>query len=125
MITYKTSGNLKKTMDFLQNAGKLNVTSILDKYGKIGVNALRDATPVDSGITASSWGYRITNTKGSLRLVWFNTETSGSTPIVILIQYGHATKNGGYVQGVDFINPALKPIFEKIESDIKQEVSKL
>lgn len=98
---------------------------ILDKYGQAGVNALSAATPIDSGATASSWYYEITESKGNYTITWSNSNVADGVPIVILIQYGHATKNGGYVQGIDFINPTLKPMFKKIADDAWMEVIKI
>ena len=95
----------------------------LESYGREGVRALSSATPVDSGLTASSWDYNIQWNKNNVRLSWSNSNTTDrGTPIAILIQYGHGTKDGAYVQGRDFINPAIRPIFDKIADSVWQEV---
>jgi hypothetical protein len=90
----------------------------------MGVQALRISTPKDSGITADSWGYKIVNSKESIAIIWFNSEDAGSVPLAVLLQYGHGTRNGGYVQGRDYINPALRPIFDSIAEDAWAEITK-
>jgi len=99
--------------------------SILQRYGPIGVNALANATPKDSGLTALSWDYSIEKHGSGYDLNWFNTHENNGTVIAILIQYGHGTGTGGYVPPNDFINPAMKPVFDKIAEDIWKEVSNL
>lgn len=96
----------------------------LSKYGQIGVNALAAATPLDSGQTASSWTYEIIQGSGKYSIVWSNTNVVNGRPIAVLLQYGHATRNGGWVEGRDFINPALRPIFDKIVAEAWMEVTK-
>ena len=95
----------------------------LNQYGRRGVDALSAATPIDSGKTASSWNYEIHRSKDLVEIVWTNSNVNDGAPIVILLQYGHATGNGGYVQGYDFINPAIRPIFDEIEKDLWKEVT--
>lgn len=97
----------------------------LDKYGRAGVAALSAATPKDSGETASSWEYEIKRTKTTVSIVFNNTNIQNGVPIAIILQYGHATNNGGYVEGVDYINPAIKPIFERIANDAWKEVTQV
>ena len=124
-IKFKQKGNFSKTEKFFERCKNLFKLGILDKYGREGVNALSMATPVDSGKTASSWRYEIENTNGNLSIVWVNDEvTREGTPIAVLIQYGHGTRNGGYVQGRDFINPAIKPVFDKIANELWKEVTR-
>lgn len=125
MITFKHSGTFKKTEKFLSRAEKVEYTKILEKYGRIGVNALEFATPIESGETARAWDYiiRISNNKSSV--TWINTNIVDGVPIAVLLQYGHGTRNGGYVQGRDYINPAIKPMFDRIADDAWQEVIKL
>jgi hypothetical protein len=125
MITFKTKGSFKNTEKFLNHAKKLDVLFILKKYGVDGVNALAQATPKDTGETASLWDYVAEVTNRGATLTWTNSNSEFGAPVAILIQYGHGTKNGGYVKGIDFINPAMKPIFEKIANDIFEEVSKI
>lgn len=104
MITFKHKGNFKMTEKFLHNAKKFEVSKILKKYAQQGVQKLSSATPVDTGETAASWDYTIKVSKNSASLTWTNSKMAGDTPLVILLQYGHGTRNGGYVQGRDFIN---------------------
>lgn len=97
---------------------------ILAKYGEKGLRALSAATPVETGLTSMSWHYGIEKTRNGYSLYWYNSVMAGPTPLVILLQYGHGTSTGGYIQGRDFINPALKPIFEAITNDLIKEASK-
>jgi len=125
MITFAHKGNFNKTSKFLKNAKNLKLDQILKRYGEEGVTALSNATPRNTGKTADSWNYEIKKSNGSIHIYWTNTNSSQGIPIVILIQYGHGTRNGGYVQGRDFINPAIQPIFDKIADDIWAEVRSL
>lgn len=125
MIAFNHTGNFKPTLRFLNKASKINYLNILNKYGAIGVNALSKATPVDTGNTANSWRYDILNFKKSQVLQWSNTNVNKGIPIAILIQYGHGTRNGGYVYGRDYINPALRPILDDLATVIWQEVQRL
>ncbi len=124
MVEFKHRGNFNNTEKFLNNAKKVNLKSILESYGQKGVQALASATPTDSGLTANSWGYDVKINKGSISLTWTNSNTVNGIPIVILIQHGHGTKNGGFVQGRDFINPAIQPIFDKLSEAVWKEVTK-
>lgn len=124
-VRFKQKGNFSKTYLFFERCKNLFKLGTLDKYGREGVAALSMATPVDTGKVASSWRYEISNVNGMLSLNWVNDATTkDGTPIAILIQYGHGTRNGGYVQGRDFINPAIRPIFDKIANDLWKEVTK-
>lgn len=124
MIVVKHKGDFAKTERFLQRAKKTHILSILDAYGQMGVDALRDATPFDTGTTAASWGYEIEYTRNGYSITWTNSNVQDGVPIAILLQYGHGTRNGGYVQGRDYINPALAPIFDKIAEEAWKEVTK-
>lgn len=117
MISFKNKGDFSKTLSFFTGMKKGINKDILDKYGKEGVNALKSATPVESGKTAASWYYEIMYKNGSVVIVWKNSNIQNGVPIAVIIQYGHATKNGGWVQGRDYINPALRPIFDKIADE--------
>jgi len=120
-ITHR--GNFNNLERFLKNYDKSKLIGILNSYGRKGVAALKSATPVDSALTANSWGYRTSVSRGSFFIIWTNDNfTSNGTPVAILIQYGHATRGGGLVKGQDFINPAIMPIFEKIADAVWQEV---
>lgn len=126
MIKVKPRGDFSKTERFF-NRVKNGVTnnSTFRKYGERGVAALAEATPVDSGLTASSWYYEIEKTDAGVKIVFRNSNIqNGWAPIAILLQYGHATRNGGYVQGRDYINPAIQPIFDKLANDAWKEVTR-
>lgn len=124
-ITFKTSGKFEKTTAFLQRLKQTQILAILSRYGSQGVDALSAATPVDSGLAATSWYYTTGTQNGNYWLDFHNNDIEGGAPVVILLQFGHGTRNGGYVQGRDFINPAIAPIFEAIKNDVWKEVSKV
>lgn len=125
MITFKQKGNFKKTLSFLNQDPLEKEKTILAKYGEKGVAALQNATPVETGLTASSWYYQIRiKDNRSLALEFCNSNIQNGVPIAILLQYGHATKSGTWVEGVDYINPAVAPIFDKIADEIWKEVTK-
>lgn len=125
MITISQKGNFKSTEKFLREAQRMKVKSILDNYGARGVSALSAATPKDSGETALSWNYRITMDSWGYNITWYNTNVNNGAIIAILIQYGHGTGTGGYVQPNDYINPAMKPIFDAMAEDLWKEVTSL
>jgi len=125
MITFKTKGSFKNTEKYLKNCKELDVLFILKKYGRDGVIALSQATPKDTGQTASSWDYVAEATKKGGSITWTNSNNEFGAPVAILIQYGHGTGDGSYIEGIDYINPAMRPIFEKIANDIFEEVSKI
>lgn len=122
MITFKQKGDFSKTLRFLNQNRNVDYTNILKKFGEIGVSALASATPVDTGLTASSWGYEIVKEKNSYAIYWTNSNIKNGVNIAVILQYGHATRNGGFVQGRDYINPAIQPIFEFIASNAWKEV---
>lgn len=121
MVTIVCNKKFTKTERYLTNIKDPINTSFLDKYGQMGVDALREATPKDTGKTSESWYYKITKTKDSTFINWYNDNFNDGVPIAIVLQYGHATRNGGFVKGIDYINPALKPIFEQIASEAWKE----
>ena len=125
MISFSHKGDFNNLDKFLKKTIKKTYYKNVDKYGRLGVEALQRATPVDSGITADSWDYEIHHHVGGLKIVWTNDSMAenGTTPIAILVQYGHGTKSGRYIQGNDFINPALKKVFDKIAEDVWKEVT--
>lgn len=123
MIRFKQKGGFKKTVRFLKRAGNGDYLAGLNRFGEEGVRALAEATPVDSGKTALSWSYSINKDKQGLRLTWNNSNVNKGANVAILIQYGHGMPNGYYVEGIDYINPALKPIFEKIGKRVWEEVT--
>lgn len=122
MFRLVSKGDFKKTRDFINRILKNDIFSGFDDYGRIGVEALSRATPVDTGRTARSWDYRIIRDHKHPGIEWFNTNEAGGTPVPILIQFGHGTGTGGYVVGRDFINPAMQPIFDRIAEDIWKKV---
>lgn len=124
-IVFKSKGNFKYTEQFFKRMKSQDLKEKLNQYGMVGAAALAANTPYDTGKTAASWNYEIHKGNGSIELVWTNSNSSKGIPIVVLIQYGHATRNGGYVQGRDFINPAIQPVFDAIAKDIWNEVTKL
>lgn len=121
-ITVQAEGNFANTQRFLLRLSKQDIFNLLDRYGPVGVQALAAATPSESGATAAAWTYEIRQSKGSHEIVWINTHNHNGANIAILIQYGHGTGTGGYVPGRDYINPALKPIFDKILAEIRRVV---
>jgi len=125
MISIRHRGNLNKTEKFFERARKANYIKILQKYGQEGVRKLSLATPIDTGLTSASWEYVIERTSKGAIIKWVNNHVVNGASIAILIQYGHATKDGGYVQGIDYINPAMKDTFEQITQDIIREVNSL
>lgn len=123
ILTYKTKGSFENTNKFFKKMSQKNIFKSLDKYGEEGVAALTASTPVDTGKTASSWSYEIRKTNSSISIIWKNSNIVDGVPIAVVLQYGHGTATGGYVQGVDYINPALQPIFERISKEIWKEVT--
>lgn len=117
MIEVTASGSFDNTEAFLRNAMRPDVFDRLSRYGQEGVDALKAATPVDSGETANAWYYEILKDSSSWSIVWGNDHVEEGRPIAVLLQYGHGTRTGGYVEGRDYINPALRPIFDQMESE--------
>ena len=114
IIVFKQKGNFKKTRKFLKRCSNLQLDDLLDQYGKEGVEALARATPKDTGKTAASWSYAVHKSDGRITITWSNSNIVDGVPIAVILQYGHGTRNGGYVEGVDYSNPAMRPIFERI-----------
>lgn len=125
MISFRQKGDFSKLTNYLEKAKGAVRLSFLDKYGRAGVAALASATPVDSGLTASSWYYEIENKNGVAKLSFHNSNIQNGVPIAIILQYGHGTRNGGWVEGRDYINPAIAPIFDQIVESAWREVTKL
>lgn len=124
MITFRQKGDFKKLTRFLERAKEAVRLGDLDKYGREGVAALSSATPVDSGVTASSWYYKIENKNGTAKISFYNSNIQNGVPIAIIVQYGHGTGTGGWVEGRDYINPAIQPIFDAIADSVWKEVTK-
>ena len=118
MIRFQQHGSFKNMESFLTKSTKVDIKPKLEKIGKEGVDALSKATPEDSGLTATSWSYEVSSSGGSHTITWFNDNVVDGVPVAILLQYGHGTGTGGYVEGYDYINPALKPIFDKLADEV-------
>lgn len=125
MITVHTKGSFKNTESFFKRALHFKDNqSILQKYAEKGVDALSHATPIRTGLTASSWTYEISYLNGDIRIDWKNTNEQNGVNVAILLQYGHGTGNGGYVKGIDYINPAMRKVFQEIADDAWKEITK-
>ena len=125
MITFRQKGDFSKLTKFFERVKEVVKLGDLDKYGREGVAALSSATPKDTGLTASSWYYKIENKNGSAKITFNNSNIQNGVPIAIILQYGHGTRNGGFVEGIDYINPAIQPIFDRIANDAWRGVTKL
>lgn len=125
MISFRQKGDFKHLNGYLERFREGLKIGVLDKYGDEGVQALKDATPKDTGLTSESWRYRIRRGNGTASITFDNTNIQNGVPIAIILQYGHATRNGGYVEGIDYINPALRPIFERIAEEAWEEVKRV
>lgn len=125
-IKFSSSGDFSKTYKFLEGVQKYSPEKVLKRYAEAGVSALKAATPIESGNTANSWGYEIEVKNGSQATIsWTNSNRNKGVSIAIILQYGHGTRNGGYVTGRDYINPAMKPVFDKMASEAWKEVKSL
>ena len=125
MIGFRHKGDFSKLSSYFERVKEAAKIGVLDKYGREGVAALSSATPVDTGLTASSWYYEIKRQNGSVSLIFNNSNINQGVPIAIILQYGHGTSTGGWVQGRDYINPAVQPIFDRIAQEAWKEVTKL
>lgn len=125
MIKVKTKGNFSKTFSYLKKKEHINLIKILNVYGKKGVEALSSATPKKTGLTANSWRYEIEQKKGVATISFHNSNIQNGVPIALVLEYGHATNNGGWVQGYNYINPSIQPIFDELTKSAWKEVSKI
>ena len=125
MISFRQRGDFSKLTRYLERAKEAAKIGILDKYGKEGVAALASATPTETGKTANSWYYEVENQNGSAKITFNNSNINKGVPIAIILQYGHGTGTGGWVQGRDYINPAVQPLFDRIAEEAWKEVTKL
>ena len=123
MISFRHKGDFSKADRYLEKLKESVKLGILDKYGRAGVAALSSATPVDTGLTANSWFYEIEHSSGSDKIVFNNSNIQNGVPIAIILQYGHGTGTGGWVQGRDYINPAIQPIFDQMTKEVWKEVT--
>lgn len=124
MISFRQKGDFSKLTSYLEKSKEAIKLGNLDKYGREGVAALASATPVESGLTAGSWYYKIEQKNGSATIGFYNSNVQNGVPIAIILQYGHGTRNGGWVQGRDYINPVVQPLFDKIADNAWKEVTK-
>lgn len=125
MISFRQKGDFSKLTRYLERLKETIHIGDLDRYGQAGVNALASATPVDSGLTASSWRYEIEHNDGSVKIAFLNSNIQNGVPIAIILQYGHGTGTGGWIEGRDYINPAIQPVFDDIVEQAWKEVTKL
>lgn len=125
MIKFRQKGDFSKLTRYFERVKEVVKLGDLDKYGREGVAALESATPFDTGLTASSWRYEIDHGKDSVSISFYNDNIQNGVPIAIILQYGHGTRNGGWVQGRDYINPVIRPLFDKIADEAWKEVTKL
>ena len=123
MIRFKHKSDFKHTEHFFKKAQERSYLNTLKKYGQAGVEALASATPVESGATAAAWSYEIAQTDGGYSIYWTNSNINKGVNIAVILQYGHGTGTGGYVQGIDYINPAIRPIFDQIADEAWKEVT--
>lgn len=125
LVTIKSSGDFRKTLNFFDVLKRFKINNILRKFGEIGVSSLKSYTPIDSAITANSWGYTIESSATKHTITWTNSNINKGVPIAIILQYGHGTGTGGYVAGRDYINPAMRGVFDQIAESAWNEVTKL
>lgn len=123
MISFRHKGDFSKLTRYLEKAKESVHLGTLDKYGRAGVDALASATPVDTGRTASSWYYEIKHEEGVITIAFNNSNIQNGVPIAIILQYGHGTGTGGWVEGRDYINPAIRPVFDKLVKEAWEEVT--
>lgn len=123
MITFSSRGSFKRTDSFLKSMSRFNIRSQLESYGQRGVAALSAATPVDSGLASGSWGYKVTSSGKNWTITWTNSDNENGFPVAVMLQHGHGTGTGGWVAGRDYINPAMRPIFDEIVNSIWKVVT--
>lgn len=123
MLRFIHHGDWNKTMDFLKRAERIFKDGPFDKYGRLGVQALQSATPKDTGATANAWFYEIERNGKDVSIIWKNSNRPNDFPVAVMLQFGHGTGTGGYVRGIDYINPAMRPVFENIAVDLWREVT--
>jgi len=125
MISFTMRGSHRQSEAFLRKLQKIDIPSVLRKHGQAGADALSKATPIDSSLASQSWGYEVSSSGGVHRITWTNSDIETGFPVAVMLQYGYGTGTGGYVQGVDYINPAIRPIFDKISADVWKAVTSL
>lgn len=122
-FTFETQGSFEDTEKFFSRMSRGDIYKALDRYGEIGRAALASATPAESGETAASWTYEVKRERGTYSIIWGNTNIVGGTPVAVLLQVGHGTGTGGYVTGRDYINPAIRPVFDQMAAEVWKEVT--
>lgn len=125
MISFRQKGDFSKLDRYFEKLREAAKIGVLDKYGRAGVEALSSATPTRTGVTAASWSYKINRKNGSVSLNFYNSNINEGVPIAIIIQYGHGTGTGGWVEGIDYINPAIQPLFKQLADDAWKEVTSI
>lgn len=125
MISFRQKGDFSKLDRYFEKLREAAKIGVLDKYGRAGVKALSSATPTRTGVTAASWSYKINRKNGSVSLDFYNSNINKGVPIAIIIQYGHGTGTGGWVEGIDYINPAIQPLFKQLADDAWKEVTSI
>lgn len=125
MISFRQKGDFSKTMQYLQRDRNSAILKVLERYGQEGVRALMSATPIDSGDTASSWSYKVSISGDTSTLAFYNSNVNDGVPIAVILQLGHGTGTGGWVEGRDYINPALQPVFDTIVNEARKEVARV
>lgn len=123
-VRIKTMGSIDRIIGRINNYGKIDI-KLLKKYGDIALEKLKEATPKDTGLTSESWSYDITQLPNTIKLVFRNSNIVDGYPIAVLIQYGHATRNGGWVEGTDYINPVMNKIFEDLKNELVSQTNEL
>lgn len=123
MISFTVTGDSKRTETFLNNISKLDILGIMSSCGEEGVAALSSATPIDTGLAAGTWSFDVQAKNGAYTIYWTNTDIEHDFPVAIMLQYGYGTGTGGYVQGRDYINPAIAPIFDEIANKVWKAVT--
>ena len=125
MITFKQKGDFSKVTAYLEKQRSSKREKLLNKYGKLGVEYLSEATPMDTGETANSWSYIVNSSEDKMSIEWNNSNINNGVPIAIILQYGHGTGTGGYVQGRDYINPAIQAVFDEMIKELWEEMTKV
>jgi hypothetical protein len=123
MISFNVTGSFKKTESFFKKASTPHILAVLNSCGQEGVDALSSATPIESGLAADSWSFKASGGRGKYRIVWLNNDVENGFPVAIMLQYGYGTGTGGYVQGKDYINPAMRPVFDRIADKVWKVVT--
>lgn len=123
MISFQAGGSTRRTEEYLKRLSRGDMFRGLESLAQEGVNALASATPIESGLAQNSWSYKIVRTRSNCTITWYNSDIETGFPVAIMLQYGYSTGTGGYVRGRDYINPAIQPVFDKIEDRVRKAVT--